>query len=383
MLKVYHAWIASYAVQTSDSLFVVDGGHAEFGQFAIPDFYRHYVGAETIAGLFLTHYHNHHLAGLPGLIRFFAGHIRRLYTAGILPAPEDWPGEWADIGELERLLAEHGVDRQHVHSGMALRTRDPDLRFYAIHPHEDWLSIPGITHEHPNGRGGLMLLVTYGQFRLLFTGDVHVFADDAQRRRHWEERVFPQLEKVLGDTRVHVVQCPHHGHGQVHHDWWLDALDAQLYLLDGMPWNQKAMTDALIRRGSSFYSHFPVPGAAAVRYLELHAQQDGTFTLHPLDTNITLVAPAAMQAGTTAAVTAHAYGMSTQGHRYDAYPNWPDHYPVERMRLAWQLVDGPGTLMDQGDGRARLDASESGQVILKVFSLQEPSHRRQHVIQVF
>ncbi len=373
MLKLYHPRIATYGLQVDDEFFVVDGGHAEFGTSTIPDFYRNYVGASSMDALFLTHYHNHHLAGIPGIIRFFGGDVKHLYTPGIRPSKRHWPQEWADIRQMEALIDHYGIAYDHLHSGMTIQGHDSALSLHAIHPHRDWITIPGVTEEHPNGRCGLMLLVTYGKFRMLFTGDVHVFNDEHQRRSHWENHVFKPLADILGDTKIHVVQVPHHGMGGVEHDWWIETLDADLYLLDGMPWNQATMVDALNRCQRRFYSHFAVPQAWVTGYLELHANLDGTCHKQRVDSSVRIEAPEQVPLGSDVPLTSYAYAVSRAPRRYEAYPQWPDHYPVERLELVWELVAGSAHLIDCGHGSARLRPQTAGRMVVRAHAAHDPT----------
>lgn len=69
MFKLRHIRIAAYSIETDEKLYVSDGGFSVFGEFDIPDFYRNYIGLDEIEAMFLSHYHNHHIAGTDVIIK--------------------------------------------------------------------------------------------------------------------------------------------------------------------------------------------------------------------------------------------------------------------------------------------------------------------------
>lgn len=152
------------------------------GERRVLPFFREQ-GARRLEAWLASHPDLDHVGGAPSV--FDAMNVRRVIGSGRIT------GQVGQIAVL-RWLAKSERPWLHARAGSSLTVDGVELVF--LHPERD----PSTDLESPNDIS-LVFLLKYGEFRMLFTGDVSSDVEDG-------------LSRQLSDSlRVHVLKVSHHG----------------------------------------------------------------------------------------------------------------------------------------------------------------------------
>ncbi|MCR1839418.1 DNA internalization-related competence protein ComEC/Rec2 [Murimonas intestini] len=167
-------------------VYFIDGGSSSeksVGKYRIIPFLKYY-GISYLDGLILTHGDEDHINGARELIEGKEG-----IGIGCLILP-DVSTDDEIYRELESLAKERRIPVQYLNSGMSIQEKD-GLSLVCLHP------AAGYKASSRNGESSVIML-SYGSFRALFTGDL----EEAEERMLLRQQAF---------SRVDVLKAAHHG----------------------------------------------------------------------------------------------------------------------------------------------------------------------------
>lgn len=174
-------------IQTDEGkVFFIDGGSSSeksVGKYRLAPFLKYY-GVSYLDGLILTHGDEDHISGAKELIEGDEG-----IGIGCLMLP-DVRTEDDIYRELETLALDHGIPVQRLNSGMGI-SDDDGLSLVCLHP------ASGYKASSRNGES-IVILLSYGNFRALFTGDL-------------EEEEERMLLKQQAFSKINILKTAHHG----------------------------------------------------------------------------------------------------------------------------------------------------------------------------
>lgn len=277
MIRIHQIKGASYGIEANGKLYVFDGGYDTDGTYNY-NFFKNTLGYDEIEAVFLSHYHNHHIGGLPSLITNYQGNINNIYTSGVRPPlTGDWTYEWGKTEELETLVEQYDINYQFLSAGNMIS--NGDTKIYILNPSKVLFpEIPANVEKDPNDWSMLIILVVYGKFAALFNGDAIVAVGGITKQVFWEQYIFPQIQQILGTTKVTVVQSPHHGDATVAYDWFYDVLAPNLVLMDHNTTFTSDLRTYLQTKGIKYYSRHPVADAYLKGQLTIEGLKDGSYT---------------------------------------------------------------------------------------------------------
>ncbi len=160
-------------------------------------------GAPRLEAWLASHPDLDHVGGAPAI--FDAMEVERVIGSGYLTG---------QIGQLEilRWLADEEKPWVHARAGSRLVMDEVELLF--LHPGEEYGSDPPAPNEL-----SLVFLLTYGDFRMLFTGDVSGSIEDRLSEEYGEK------------LRVQVLKVSHHGSATSTSRHFLETVQPQLAVI--------------------------------------------------------------------------------------------------------------------------------------------------------
>lgn len=277
MIKIYQFKGANYGIGVDNKLYLFDGGY-DTDPMDNFNLYKG-LGYSEIEAIFLSHYHDHHIGGVPGLITNFEGKIKTIYTSGIRPPlTGDWAYEWGKTEEMESLIEQYNINYQFLSAGDIIPDTE-SAKIYVLNPSRTLFpEVPSNVTSNPNDWSMLIILVVYGKFSALFTGDATAAVGGVGNQDFWKQYIFPQIQQILGTTKVTVVQTPHHGDDTVAYDWFFDPLAPDLVLMDHSEAFTLDMRTYLQTKGIKYYSRHPLPDAHIGGQLAITGLKDGSYT---------------------------------------------------------------------------------------------------------
>jgi competence protein ComEC len=195
------------------------------------------LGVDTLEALVLTHAHSDHFYGIPPVMRDV--HVRRFFHNGQV---RDFARYNATIA-----FAEATADTTFVPTTPVVRGfKDPGSPIMTVlSPFSAFLGLPNADNSMIN-EGSLGTLVVFGEFKMFFTGDGELEANNRWRN------TFPTLTRV-----VHVLKVGHHGandaifnSGSSGPSIWLDHTrpEAALVTANGISHPRQGATAELLSR---------------------------------------------------------------------------------------------------------------------------------------
>ena len=171
--------------------------------------------------------------GVSHLEAVFVTHSDIDHCSGILTMLEEYPAEALSIGslilpdiaessmdeqylELERLAAEKDIRVQYMSRGQKIT--DGEMRIHCMHPYQDY-------ETETANEYSLVLLLTYGEFSGLFTGDVEGEGEEAM----W--KYMQAAGKAEGDKRLTLLKVAHHGSRYSTSEEMLESLQPKLAVI--------------------------------------------------------------------------------------------------------------------------------------------------------
>lgn len=173
--------------------------------------YLKFMGVEHLEAVFVTHLDSDHCGGVFDLLEEYP---MQGLTIGSLILP-DIGRESADepYEEMEKLAAEKGVKVQYMSRGQ--RIKDKEMSFTCMHPDAGYET--GEKNEY-----SLVLLLTYQEFKGLFTGDV----EGSGEVMAWE-----YMQGSGKADELTVLKVAHHGSGNSTGMEMLDILSPRIALI--------------------------------------------------------------------------------------------------------------------------------------------------------
>ena len=173
--------------------------------------YLKFMGVEHLEAVFVTHLDSDHCGGVFDLLEEYP---MQGLTIGSLILP-DFGRESADepYEEMEKLAAEKGVKVQYMSRGQ--RIKDKEMSFTCMHPDAGYET--GEKNEY-----SLVLLLTYQEFKGLFTGDV----EGSGEVMAWE-----YMQGSGKADELTVLKVAHHGSGNSTGMEMLDILSPRIALI--------------------------------------------------------------------------------------------------------------------------------------------------------
>lgn len=168
---------------------LIDGGSTDVsaaGQYRIASYLK-YRGIRKIDGIFLTHSDADHVNGIAEILEDstqMGFSIGRIFMPDIQKKDENYL-------ELEQRIRSSGINLQKIHAGEELRVGD--AVFQCLHP------VPEYEWKSENDYS-LVLLLKYGRFRGVFTGDLEEAG---------EKEVLCHAASLIG--KVDYLKVGHHG----------------------------------------------------------------------------------------------------------------------------------------------------------------------------
>ena len=177
---------------SNGNVYMIDGGSSDVSQVGkyrlLP--YLKNKGYHKIRGIFLSHLDKDHYNGVLELLEEMKEERLKIETLIITPQA----GEGEEKEKLQALLLlakKNGVKVLQIKEGEILK--DKELEFYCLAP-------PGGVKMEESNASGMVLEVAYGEFQMLFTGDVEGKGED-------------NLTKLLENRKqtYEILKVAHHG----------------------------------------------------------------------------------------------------------------------------------------------------------------------------
>lgn len=232
------------------------------------------LGVDTLEALVLTHAHSDHFYGIPPVMRDV--HVRRFFHNGQV---RDFARYNATIAFAEAMADTTFVPTTPVVRGL----KDPGSPIMTVlPPFSAFLGLPNADNSMIN-EGSLGTLVVFGDFRMFFTGDGELEANNRWRN------TFPTLTRVL-----HVLKVGHHGandaifnSGSSGQSIWLDHTrpEAALITANGRSHPRQGAMAEILGRGietwcTNVHGDLVLRASAAGQYF-VTAQQNGDQPCEP------------------------------------------------------------------------------------------------------
>lgn len=239
VLKIGKADTAIF--QCGGHCMIIDCGEEDDGEEII-DFLEN-VGVDTVDLLILTHFDKDHIGGAPKLLEEKT--VRQIY------AP-DYEGDGKAYSRLTEALEKEKLSMDRVTNAVELELGNGKVR--VMPSGLSALELENFREEIDNNMS-LVTLITYGENKLLFTGDLE------------EEGTYSFLgREAVG--HVDLLKIPHHGRYHGASEAMLDALSPKQAVICCSDKNpaQEAMLDALSERSICVYE---------TRKGDIHIESDG------------------------------------------------------------------------------------------------------------
>jgi len=209
----------SILLRMGETTMLVDSGRPKNAAAVVA--YLKSVGVNKLDYAVLTHPHDDHLGGFPGILAEIP--VDTFYKAGMY---EDFRSK--RLSNLTKALAEHGMTDITIPAGLVIRLGDATLTFY------QWQN-PGASQ---NSRS-VMIRAEYGQRSVLLSADIESGA----------QRAFAE---DYGDVlRSDILKMPHHGIGSyqmVFHE----AVKPSLGVLTNTKGGAQKVVDVMTARGLKY-----------------------------------------------------------------------------------------------------------------------------------
>lgn len=182
-----------YVKSETGKVYLIDGGStsvSSVGEYRILPFLK-YKGAREIEAVFITHPDEDHINGILELLA--QGDLQGISIKNmVLPEIDEELKEDA-YGELEQQAGAAGVSLYYIQAGEMLK--DGEMTFQCLNPKE------GIAYGEAN-EYSTVLLLRYGDFSALFTGDAE---------GEGEQAILQALESETDIGSLTVLKAAHHG----------------------------------------------------------------------------------------------------------------------------------------------------------------------------
>lgn len=281
---LYDCGLADFVGEDDEGNYVLKKPHQKEGivetyiergypaSYGIADFMlKHYLGIDYIEGIFISHFHDDHIGGIPYIIEAFDGNIGGIYSPGVYS-----DDRYRDIilqDKVNEYCNEYDVPHKYINDSWSFN--DPDCDIECVNPVEGDYDQDGTeTTESPGTSEGVYIHFKYGDFSILFTGDTGY----SLVRSHFQENVT-------------AIQVPHHGDNiyitpeNDHHYEAYDEWNVEFAFLDQGYWGGENPMDYLVNfdndnidwwirnKGIPDYRRLAVAGGR----LELIGYEDGSW----------------------------------------------------------------------------------------------------------
>lgn len=180
-------------IQTpSDKVITVDGGSSDvkdIDKYRLVPFLK-YKGIDTIDYAFISHLDTDHISGIQGIIsnNTYGIKVRNVVLPYVSEKNETY-------SEFEKMVNNKGVNV--LYFTFNNRIKIDNVTFTCLHPNNEYIPVSETENSYSE-----VILMSYKQFDMLFTGDVE--ADG-------EKIVSNKLKNSIIDKKIDVIKVPHHG----------------------------------------------------------------------------------------------------------------------------------------------------------------------------
>jgi len=199
-VNIYNFNYGSYVIEnTNKDLYLIDAGTKLIGA-QLTGFISKKFGNRPIKKIFLTHYHFNHNGGIAPIINAF-GVEDGVYTNGAYSVQDRSPYDIKDPRakvEMLKAISNNSVNYEYCQSNTEFD--EGNIKFKFLAPLPQYFQNGGTT-DNPNGSTGAMILLEYGDFSMIFMGDIY---HESGILEIWEEHT-NDIENVQA------VAWPHHG----------------------------------------------------------------------------------------------------------------------------------------------------------------------------
>ena len=196
-ILIYNISKGCYVIQSNDGkVYMVDAGEEYMGYDAV-DFIENVLGKEKVEKIFITHYHFNHVGGVAPVINSMT--VKSVHSNGTYS--EDPREPYATLDPIARTAMLDAISSNNVtytYNELGDSFIEGDLKFTFWSPLPQYATQGGYT-EDPNGLSGAMIRMDFGDFSILFGGDIN--------RRDEVLEVFSEQNNL----ETTAFAWPHHG----------------------------------------------------------------------------------------------------------------------------------------------------------------------------
>jgi len=174
--------------------YLIDGGSSDIkkvGKYRIEPFLK-FQGVGTIDYIFVSHGDGDHISGIEEMIKRMD--VGVAIETIVFPERGVWD---EDLDRLARLAMEMGVRVVEMKAGQMLR--EGELEFVCLAPDFD-------TNMADSNASSMVLALNYGEFNMLFTGDV-----EGEGEEKLKEYLKEELQRSYPEIHWEVLKVAHHG----------------------------------------------------------------------------------------------------------------------------------------------------------------------------
>jgi len=174
--------------------YLIDGGSSDIkkvGKYRIEPFLK-FQGVGTIDYIFVSHGDGDHISGIEEMIKRMD--VGVAIETIVFPERGVWDEE---LDRLARLAMEMGVRVVEMKAGQMLR--EGELEFVCLAPDFD-------TNMADSNASSMVLALNYGEFNMLFTGDV-----EGEGEEKLKEYLKEELQRIYPEIHWEVLKVAHHG----------------------------------------------------------------------------------------------------------------------------------------------------------------------------
>jgi len=217
-MKVYNLDYGANLFETGGKIYLFDCGTKAIGRNSVVPFIKQmYPHVSRVEAIFISHWHNNHTGGIPLVMHEFeVGHIYSNGTYSDDPKPA-YAIDPIVEAEIKTLIDELNVPYTYFKKGDDFA--ENGLQFIPWSPLLKYFTDGGRT-DYPNGPTGMILQVKYGDFSVVFGGDISN-ADTMQ-----------EIWSDVGDVSTNVYFWPHHGDFSAARDSVIDPMNLDLTMIE-------------------------------------------------------------------------------------------------------------------------------------------------------
>lgn len=174
-MEIYLVQYGCYCVRIGSDVYFFDAATPVLGYSRVIPFLYSYLGARDIRAIWVSHYHFNHVGGTIPLLRWTRGNIEAIRTNGVYSSGQTGaylindPKTKTEL--YEQLDRFPGVAYEYHKHGESV-TYSNGLKVEVWSPLDQYADHGGYT-ANPNGPSNMIVRCVYGDFTILFPGDMN------------------------------------------------------------------------------------------------------------------------------------------------------------------------------------------------------------------